>query len=125
MTLIDFKCSCAEFHQSPSQEIERGEGNQRADPGAVRHPAGHGPGELGGGPVLERLSRREELVHQEDGYVLGGLLVGVVHPCEYLPSFLLLHPWAVYTKPIFEELEEQESRDKVKVDSSGDCCMFR
>lgn len=98
MTLIDFKRSCAEFHQSPSQEVECGEGNQRADPGTVRHPAGHGPGELGGSPVLERLSRREELVHQEDGYVLGGLLVDVVHASEYVPSFLLLHPWAVVHK---------------------------
>ena len=98
MTLIDFKCSCAEFHQSPSQEVERGEGNQRADPGAVRHPPGHGPGELGGGPVLEWLSRREELVHQEDGYVLGGLLVDMVHPFKYVPSFLLLLPWAVVHK---------------------------
>ena len=123
MTLIDFKCSCAEFHQSPSQEVERGEGNQRADPGAVWHPPGHGPGELGGGPVLERLSRREELVHQEDGYVLGGLLVTCsILPSTCHPSFFTLG--LLYTKPIFEELEEQESHDKVKVDSSGDCCIF-
>ncbi|KAL4690916.1 hypothetical protein H8959_013877, partial [Pygathrix nigripes] len=41
------------------------------DPGVVWHPFGHGLGELSGGPVLEQVSWRKELVHQEDGRTVG------------------------------------------------------
>ena len=47
------------------------------------------------------------------------MLPSTCHPFSFFTLGLLC------TKPIFEELEEQESCDKVKVDSSGDCCMFR
>lgn len=65
--VTDFQYRFTEFNKSSSQEVECREGNQRADLGAVWHPPGHGPGELGGGPVLERVPWWKELVHQEDG----------------------------------------------------------
>lgn len=85
-------------------------GNQRADPGAVRSillvmALVSSVGAL----YWKRLSRGEELVHQEDGYVLGGLLVDVVHPSEYVPSFLLLHPWAVVHKAHLLKNREEQS----------------
>lgn len=67
LALIDTTCFCTEFNQSTSQKIECGESDERADPGVVRNPLGHGLGELCGGSVLERIPWWEELVHQKDG----------------------------------------------------------
>lgn len=43
----------SELHQGAAEALECGAGDQHADPGPVRHPAGHGAGQLGGRRHLE------------------------------------------------------------------------
>lgn len=43
-----------ELHQGPPETLKRGAGDQHADPGLVRHPAGHGAGQLCGRCHLEQ-----------------------------------------------------------------------